>query len=161
MVSVRASTLIASPVERVFQFVGLDFFENYRRWSPEVKSLTRLSSGSIRVGFLARQIRFDHGHRSESVFRVTVLDRPNGIEFEETDRRFRIGYRIEPAADLARLTLRFDLHRLDFHLRPFARLVRSACQDSADRAVQNIRTLIEVQTPREHRALVEAPELSC
>ena len=92
MVTARASILIARPPEAVFQFVALDFFANYRRWSPEVKRLDILTPGPIRVGSLARQVRVDHGPRTESTFRVKVLDDPRRLEFVETRDRFRIGY---------------------------------------------------------------------
>jgi hypothetical protein len=147
MVSAQASVLIACPPEPVFDFVALNFYKNYRRWSPEVQRLDTLTPGPIRVGSLARQVRVDHGRRSESTFRVTVLDDPRRVEFVETRERFRIGYSLDPTASQTRLTLDFDLMRLELHLRPFTGLIRSLVQDGAERAVHNIKGLVEGESP--------------
>ena len=147
MVSARASVLIACPPEPVFDFVALGFYKNYRRWSPEVQRLDTLTPGPIRVGSLARQVRVDHGRRSESTFRVTVLDDSRRVEFVETRERFRIGYSLDPRAGQTRLTLDFVLMHLDLHLRPFSGLIRSLAQDGAERAVHNIKGLMEEETP--------------
>jgi len=66
----RSSVIIGKRAEEVFRFIGEDFFENYPKWSPEVKNLNALSDGPVRVGTLARQVRVDFGYRSESDFRV-------------------------------------------------------------------------------------------
>lgn len=147
MVSARANVLIARLPKHVFEFVALDFYKNYRRWSPEVQRLDPLTPGPIRVGSLARQVRIDHGRRSESTFRVTVLDDPRRVEFVETRDRFRIGYSLDPRAGQTRLTLDFDLMRLELHLRPFTGLIRSLVQDGAERAVRNIKCLLEGDRP--------------
>ena len=39
----RSSVVIRRPAEEVFRFIGEDFFENYPKWSPEVKNLKALS----------------------------------------------------------------------------------------------------------------------
>lgn len=148
MVSARASILIARPAEQVFDFVALDFYKNYPRWSPEVRRLDALTPGPIRVGSLARQVRVDHGRRTESTFRVTALEHAMRVEFLETRDRFRIGYWLDPAGDNTRLTLAFELSRLDLHLRPFVRLIGSLVRDGAERAVRNIKDLVEGETPR-------------
>jgi hypothetical protein len=147
MVTVRASILIARPPETVFRFVVLDFFSNYSRWSPEVERLETLTPGPIQVGSLARQVRVDHVRRSESTFRVTSLEDPREVEFRETRERFRIAFRLDPAACQTRLTLDFELMRLELHLRPFAGLIRSAVEDSARRVVERIKGLVEDETP--------------
>ncbi len=143
MVSAQASILIARPPGTVFDFVAVDFYKNYRRWSPEVERLDTLSPGPLRVGSLARQVRVDHGRRSESTFRVTALEHPRRVEFEETGKRFRIGYRLDPAGDATRLTLDFELTRLELHLRPLTPIIRKVVQDGSRRAVQNIKGLVE------------------
>lgn len=151
MVNARASILIARPPETVFRFVAWEFFDNYRRWSPEVRRLDILTPGPIRVGSLARQVRIDHGRRSESTFRVATLDDPRQIAFVETRERFRLGYTLEPAAERTQLTLDFELVRLELHLRPFVGLIRSVVRDGAWQAVERIKTLVEAETPREWR----------
>lgn len=49
-----ASSVVASPVDGVYQFVVTDFAHNYRRWSPEVQRLEILTDGPIRLGSQAR-----------------------------------------------------------------------------------------------------------
>ena len=38
------STVINKPIDKVFNFIAVDFFENYPRWSPEVQELEMLSA---------------------------------------------------------------------------------------------------------------------
>jgi hypothetical protein len=146
MVNARASILIDRPPESVFDFVALGFYENYPRWSPEVQRLDTLSPGPIQVGSLARQVRVDHGRRSESTFRVTALEQPSRLEFVETRERYRIGYRLDAADGATRLTLAFELTRLELHLRPLVRIIRRVAQEGAERAVQRIKGLVEGET---------------
>jgi hypothetical protein len=148
MVRAQASILVSKPTEAVFDFVALDFYKNYRRWSPEVQRLEILSEGPIRVGSVARQVRVDYGRRTESTFRVMVLENPRRLEFLETRNRFRIGYLMDPASEGTRLTLTFELTRLELHLRPLVRLIRSVAQDGASRAVSSIKGLVEAETPQ-------------
>lgn len=143
MISARASTLIATPPQRVFAFVALDFERNYQRWSPEVKRLVLLTPGPLQLGSRARQVRVDQGRKSETEFRVHVLEPPNRIGFAECSNQFRIDYRMELDGDGTRLTFLFELLRLDFFMRPFEKLIRIAVQDGAERTVRNIKGLIE------------------
>ena len=46
----KSSVIIRKPMEEVFRFIGEDFFENYPKWSPEVKDLKALSDGPVKVG---------------------------------------------------------------------------------------------------------------
>ena len=39
-----ASIVINKPVNKVFNFIAVDFFKNYPRWSPEVQELELLSA---------------------------------------------------------------------------------------------------------------------
>ena len=41
----KASAVVVKPVEKVFQFIGEDFFKNYPRWSTEVVELKPMSDG--------------------------------------------------------------------------------------------------------------------
>jgi hypothetical protein len=54
-----AQVVIRSTPEMIFEFIGVNFFSNYPRWSPEVVELEKLSDGDIAVGTLGRQVRID------------------------------------------------------------------------------------------------------
>ncbi len=157
MVSARASILINRPAPEVFTFIADDFIRNYRRWSPEVQRIELLTSGPLRVGSRARQVRVDQGRRTESTFRVVALDRPNRVCFAETGDRFRIEYSMTPGAGKAleeqtRLAFEFQLNRLELYMRPFEKLIRSAVKEGAERVVQNIKRLVEsAHTPSRQR----------
>ena len=145
MVKAQASILIATLPQQVFSFVVVDFERNYRRWSPEVKRLELLTPGPLQVGSRARQVRVDQGRKSETVFRVTVLEPPKVVGFAESTNQFRIDYRMEPEGDQTRLTFVFELTRLDFFMRPFEKLIRVAVQEGAQRTVRNIKGLLELE----------------
>ena len=146
MVEAKASTLIATQPQQVFSFVALDFERNYRRWSPEVQRLQMITPGPLQVGSRARQVRVDQGRKSESEFRVTVLEPPSRVGFAERSRQFRIDYRMEPEGEHTRLTFMFELTRLEFFMRPFEKLIRVAVQEGAERTVRNIKGLIESES---------------
>ena len=148
MVKARADILIQRSPDRVFGFVVRDFFQNYPRWSPEVRRLDLLTPGPLRVGSRARQVRVDQGRRSESVFRVTALDEPTGVEFCERSNLFCIAYQIQSLGGRTRLVFSFDLNRLELYMRPFEKLIRVAVQDGAERVVRNIKGLMEREPDR-------------
>ncbi len=145
MVRAEASILITQPVERVFDFVAVKFFENYPKWSPEVVELKAATSPPVRVGTTGWQVRVDQGRRTESTFRVSALEKGQRIEFQGTSSPFVIVYRFVPlGGDSTRLTFAFQLSRLDLFMRPFEKLIRLAVQEGAERVVHNIKGLIEV-----------------
>src|SRR3954466_12385275 len=76
-----ATTLVESSVIDVFKFIGEDLFINYPKWSPEVKELEQLSEGPVKLGTIARQVRVDQGHRSESKFRITIYEPHKRLAF--------------------------------------------------------------------------------
>jgi hypothetical protein len=143
MVKARASTLIATSTERVFEFVVSDFAANYRRWSPEVERLDLLTPGPMRVGSRARQIRCDRGRRSDTTFRVVALEPHNRVGFAECSNLFVIDYLMDPIDEQTRLTFVFELTRMELYMRPFEKLIRRAIQDGAERTVRNIKALVE------------------
>ncbi len=147
MVKAEASIMIRRPVESVFDFVVVEFFENYPKWSPEVIELKAATPPPLRVGTTARQVRVDQGRRTESTFRVSALETGQRIVFQGTSTPFNIVYRFAPlGGDKTRLTFAFELSRLDLFIRPFEKLIRLAVQDGAERVVHNIKGLIEVDT---------------
>jgi hypothetical protein len=144
----RAEITISQPQERVYDFIVKDFPTNYRRWSPEVQKLEMLTSGPLRVGTQARQVRLDQGRRSDTVFKVVALEPPGRICFAERSNKFHSEYRFDSLGEQTRLCFSFTLTRLELYMRPFEKLIRIAVQEGADRVVRNIKTLIEKDTIR-------------
>jgi hypothetical protein len=153
MIQARASILVKSPPQQVFDFVVVGFTRNYRRWSPEVQRLDILTPGPLRVGSRARQVRVDQGRRSDNTFRVVALEPPTQIHFAESSDQFRTVYRMEPVGDQTMLTFVFELRRFELYMRPFEKLIRVAVQEGSDRVVRNIKGLVE----RESRPPVSPP----
>ena len=147
MLKAQASTLIARRAEQVFNFIAVDFFKNYERWSPEVVSLKPLSQGPVRIGTTCRQVRIDQGRRTESTFRVSRLEPGKHVEFEGTSSPFRVSYQLDPTAEKTRLTFTFELSRLELFMRPFEKLIRIAMTEGAESVVRNIKRLIETEVP--------------
>ena len=148
MIKGRSSIDIERPVSTVYDFVVVRFFENYPRWSPEVRELEALDGQGVEPGARGRQVRVDRGRRSETVFEVTRLEPERAVDFDgDREARFAIRYRFEPVAESAcRLYLEFELKRLELFMRPFRKLIGMAIQEGTDRTVRNIKGLVE----REH-----------
>ena len=152
MISAQASILIERPVASVFAFVARDFFENYPRWSPELELLEVLSPGPIRLGSAARQVRVDHGRRTDTTFKVVEWEPLRHVAFAELDQRYHLRYSFEPAGNTVagpdaaphtRLIFACRLKRLSLPLRPFKSLIRDAVQEGAERTVVAIKRLVE------------------
>ncbi|HSO07219.1 MAG TPA: SRPBCC family protein [Pelomicrobium sp.] len=143
MLRADSSALIERTPESVFEFVALDFFRNYPRWSPEVVALTPLTPGPLRAGALARQVRVDRGRRTEATFRLTELEPCRAVAFEGVSTPFVIAYRFEPAGSHTRVTFSFQLLRLEFYMRPFERLIRAAARDGVAQTLRNLKALVE------------------
>jgi hypothetical protein len=142
----RASGIIRRPPDEVFKFIGEDFFANYPRWSPEVIKLQQVAGEGIQVGSQIRQVRVDHGHKSESTFRVTDYHPSRKMAFSGVSNAYRCTYEFEEPAGqtgCTRLTFTFEFPELELMLRPFEKLVRVAVQDGAERTVRNIKGLLE------------------
>ncbi len=140
----KASTIVQSTPDKLFDFIGNNLLTNYPRWSPEVKELEKITDGPVKLGTVCRQVRIDQGNRSESTFKVKVFDNGSRICFEGVSNPYRCDYLIEPVNSLdSRITFVFELLSLDLHVRPFEKLVRIAIQDGTERTVKNIKKLIE------------------
>lgn len=147
----KASTIVHRPVDEVFRFIGAEFLENYPRWSPEVVELRKLSEGPVRVGSLLRQVRVDHGHKSESTFKVTDYLPNRRLAFNGVSNAYRCIYEFETPDghdEVTRVTFIFEFPELEMMLRPFEKLVRIAVQEGADRTVRNLKGLIERETAK-------------
>jgi hypothetical protein len=132
-------------VEEVFRFVAVDFFENYRKWSPEVADLKKTSGEAMGVGTTGWQARYDAGKRTEARFRVTRYVALRQLSFISlSGPQFRIDYRFEPVANDTRLTFDFELSPA-FYMLPFRRLIGEMVERGAQRVVRNLKALLEVE----------------
>lgn len=145
----KESILVKSSAAELFKFIGDDLFHNYPRWSPEVQELECLTDEPVKLGTIARQVRIDHGQRSESNFRITIYERPTRLAFAGVVEPYRCLYELrpQPGGDATELSFSFELLELKVFMRPFEQLVRSAIQDGAIRTVENIKRLVESGRP--------------
>lgn len=144
----KASAVIKCPIEEVYSFIGDGFFENYPKWSPEVVELKSLSNGPLSVGTMARQVRVDHGHKSQSTFKVTQLVRNKKLSFSGVSNSYNCTYEFEETSEgssSTNVSFTFELPELEMFMRPFEKLVRIAVQDGAVRTVKNLKGLLETK----------------
>ena len=143
MLRTHSTILIRRKIEDVYQFVAVEFFDNYPKWSPEVRELEKLTSGQIRVGVTARQVRQDAGHRSEALFQVTDLRPPHELRFASLSKpHFHVRYLFEPVAAGTRLTFSFQLE-LPLFLRPLRGRIHDTLERGARQIVHNLKMLLE------------------
>ncbi len=145
----KKSILVKLSAAEVFKFIGDDLFHNYPRWSPEVQELDCLTDGPVKLGTIARQVRVDHGQRSESKFRITIYEPSRRLAFAGVAEPYRCLYELQPQSreDVTELTFTFELLELKVFMRPFEQLVRSAIQEGAVHTVENIKRLVESGKP--------------
>ena len=137
--------VINKPVDKVFNFIAVDFFENYPRWSPEVQELEMLSAPPLQLNSLVRQVRIDNGQRSESTFKITTFKVGQQLVFEGVSNAYRCSYDFvttNPPTS-TQVTFTFELLKLELFMLPFKKLISIAVQDGARRTVRNLKNLIE------------------
>lgn len=143
MLRSQNSIVINRSIADVYQFVAVDFFANYQKWSPEVCELEQLTGGGMRVGATGRQVRCDHGYRSEAYFRVTQMIPLRYLHFASLSKPdFEVRYMFEPVAGATRLTFDFQLSP-PLTMLPFRRLVQYAITQGALRTVTNLQTILQ------------------
>ena len=147
-----AEDVISCPQGKAFAFIGFGFFENYRKWCPQVVELESLSPEPIEAGPMARQVTLERGIKSESTFRISAF-RPCGlIAIAGVSERFNSTYALEPAdGERTKIAFSLELEELDFAMRPFQKLIRAALQEGAAQTVENLKTLLENPAAREIR----------
>ncbi len=143
MITAKADVLIFQKIEPVYRFVALDFVANYPRWSAEVVELKPLSTGPVQLGFKARQVRVDQGHKTDSTFEVAELEPLKRICFKGITASYRSIYEFDNLNPSTHLTFTFELEKLELHMRPFEKLIRIALQDGAKRTMRKLKLLIE------------------
>ena len=150
----RAEIIIKSAPDLIFEFIGVNFFSNYPRWSPEVVELEKLSDGGIGVGTLGRQVRIDQRRRLESKFEVTKFEVEKSVVFEGVPDPFRCAFVLRAIEGNVKTSLSFTFEGLELrpYMRPFEKLIRRVVQDGADRTTRNIKHLIEAQERRRVQA---------
>ena len=140
-----ASILINKPVDNVFNFIAVDFFNNYPRWSPEVHELELLSAPPLQLNSLVRQVRIDNMQRSESTFKITTYKVGQKLVFEGVSNAYRCSYDFvstNPSTN-TQITFTFELLKLELFMLPFEKLISIAVQDGANRTVRNLKNLVE------------------
>lgn len=138
------SIIINRPVETVFNFITLGFFENYPKWSPEVQELELLSDPPLRLNSLVRQVRVDNGQRSETTFTITTYKDNQKLAFEGVSNAYRCTYDFIPTnPSSTQINFTFEIPKLELFMMPFEKLVCIAVQEGAKRNVRNIKNLIE------------------
>lgn len=142
-----ASITIGHPTEDLFRFIGVDFFRNYPKWSPEVIQLESLTEGPVKLGTVIRQVRVDQGHRTDSKFRVNIFEPNKRLCFAGVSDPYRCTYELSElnGGNASRLTFTFELLEIQMFMRPFEKLIRSVVQDGSDRTVRNIKRLVETK----------------
>ena len=138
-----ASIVVNKPIDHVFKFIGFDFFENYPRWSPEVRECELLSDPPLRLNSFVRQVRIDQGQRSESTFKVTVFRPEQQLVFEGVSNAYRCSYDLLAFQTSTELIFTFEFLKLELFMLPFEKLIGIAVQDGAKRTVRNLKTLLE------------------
>ncbi|MDO8845784.1 MAG: SRPBCC family protein [Methylicorpusculum sp.] len=138
-----ASIVVNKPIDHVFKFIGIDFFENYPRWSPEVRECELLSDPPLQLNSFVRQVRVDQGQRSESTFKVTVFKPERQLVFEGVSNAYRCSYDLLALQTSTELIFTFELLKLELFMLPFEKLIGIAVQDGAKRTVRNLKTLLE------------------
>lgn len=140
-----ANAIIECSARELFKYLGEELFQNYPKWSPEVKELEQLTPGVVELGTIGRQVRVDQGRRSESKFRISTYQPDVRITFDGVSDPYRCTYELEEIISdkSVKLTFTFELLELLAVMRPFERLVRIAVKDGAQNTVKNIKRLIE------------------
>lgn len=143
----RAHTVVECPTNELFQYLGESLFENYPKWSPEVKELEQISSGPVKQGTEGRQVRVDQGRRTESRFRISAYEPGVRLTLVGISDPFRCTYELQAInpEQSTKLTFSFELLEILAIMRPFEGLVRVAIKDGAERTVQNIKRLVEAE----------------
>ena len=143
----RAHTIVSCSAAELFQYIGAGLFENYPKWSPEVKELEQITPGPVQLGTEGRQVRVDQGRRSESKFKISAFELGQRITLVGVSAPFRCTYELQEISPTqsTKLIFSFELLEILAIMRPFEGLVRVAIKDGAERTVQNIKRLIETE----------------
>jgi hypothetical protein len=161
IIQAQASSLIARPLAPIFQYIAIQFFDNYPQWSPEVIELEALSSGPVQLGTQARQVRVDEGRRTESIFQVVAYQPLQRIWFESVSNPFyQARYDLEPVGTLTQLTFAFEV-QLSFFLKPFESIITASIRSGSEQVVHSLKQLLEPTALPQPECLVAFSYESC
>lgn len=147
-ISARAEGVLRRSVEVAFDFVGAHFFENCRRWHPQVVEVEVLSGGNGEIGATARQITFDRGIRSKSRFELSEFEPPRRLALKGLTEPYRSSYDFVGETEASsRIVFTFDLLEIELTMRPFQKLIRAALQEGANQTLENIQQLLSTSEP--------------
>ncbi|WP_347986008.1 hypothetical protein [Methylomonas sp. AM2-LC] len=140
----EASISIETPIQSVFNFIAIRFFENYPKWAAEVSELHCLDGEEVYVGAKAKQIRDENGSEVESIFEITELEPNLKLVLSGISSPYKQCYQLNNTeeSEATQLTFRFELLELEVFMRPFEKLIRYAIEEGAENTVENIRQLI-------------------
>ncbi|MFI3121656.1 MAG: SRPBCC family protein [Methylococcaceae bacterium] len=138
--------VINQPLVNVFNFIAVDFFDNYPKWSPEIQELELLSAPPLQLNSLVRQVRIDNGQRSESTFKITTYKVGEQLVFEGVSNAYRCSYDFASTTPTinTQITFTFELLKLKLFMLPFEKLINIAVQEGAKRTTRNLKNLIEL-----------------
>jgi Polyketide cyclase / dehydrase and lipid transport len=140
----QADDVVKCSISKAYGYIGRRFFENYRKWCPQVVELEELSEPPVHLGTKGRQVTRDRGIDSESTFEVSEFSPSSRFEIKGVSEPFRSAYDlISEGNGATRISFTFELQQLDLAMRPFQKLIRAALQDGAIQTIENIKTLLE------------------
>ncbi|TXI17341.1 MAG: polyketide cyclase [Nitrosomonas sp.] len=147
----KAHITVNCSASALFHYLGEGLFENYPKWSPEVKELEQITPGQVMLGTEGRQVRVDQGRRTESKFKISTYEPGGRLTLIGISDPFRCTYELQELnpKNSTRLTFSFELLEILPIMRPFEALVRVAIKDGAERTVQNIKRLVEAEQSRQ------------
>jgi hypothetical protein len=140
-----ACTVIEANPKDVFEFIADDFFDNYRKWAPEVIELEAIEGNKVCVGAKGRQVRQDVDSVVESSFEIVEYSPHKSFVFQGISPPYKNTYLTESHENgkQTRLTFQFDLLEIDVFMRPFVKLIRIAIEDGAEATVEKIKQLVD------------------
>ena len=135
---------IATPIQRVFRFIGEQFFENYPKWAEEVVEFQPLDGSTVTVGAKAKQVREDQSGLVESIFEITELQPETKLVVAGVNAPYKQSYLLSRSEnpEVTQLTFRFEILELEVFMRPFEKLIRYAIEEGAENTVDNIQRLL-------------------
>jgi hypothetical protein len=140
----QADGVIRCSTTTAYDYIGRRFFENYRKWCPQVIELEELTEPPVHLGTRGRQVTRYRGIDSESNFEVSEFIPTSKFEIKGLSEFFRSNYELKNEGDgVTRFSFTFELQQLDLAMRPFQKLIRAALQEGAIQTVENIKALLE------------------
>lgn len=143
-VSGQADDIVNCSILAAYDMIGINFFQNYTKWCPQVVDLEQVSPPPIQPGTIGRQVTRDRGIDSESTFEVSEFTPTTKFEIKGITEPFRSAYELSPEGpNKTRIAFTFELQEIELMMRPFQKLIKTALQDGAIQTIENIKNLLE------------------